>query len=197
MCDLWIILLNLSQQLCLSLESPLQFLDFLVFFSLTVDPMKINYFYIAEMIWIFPAVLDMWWIMGTRSLFNVSQQKATTKKNKKKRKEEKKKKEKEKKEGENIFCLSNWCFPCNEENKWRMKLPHHMSILWGRGGRNQSGTTSQRQPKAFNCELVGNPCPDLFLGRNKWDFPPWGADGSRVFVLTISHVRARLCSNQG
>lgn len=76
-----------------------------------VDPMKINHCYIVEVIWIFPAVLDMWWIMGIRSLFNVSWQKAatatTTTKNKKKGGGGKKKERRKNKEGENIFCLSN------------------------------------------------------------------------------------------
>lgn len=86
----------MSQQLCLSLESSLPFLDSLVFFSLMVGPMKINDFYIVEMIWIFPAVLDVWWIMEIRSLFDVSQQnQQRIRKKKEKKKERIKKKRRE------------------------------------------------------------------------------------------------------
>jgi len=107
-CDLWTTLFSLSLKLCLSLQSSLPFLDFLVFFSLMVGPMKIHYFYVVEMIWIFCAVLDVRWIMGIRSLFNVCQQKATTTMNKKKKEGQKTEKERRKKKvRENIFCLSN------------------------------------------------------------------------------------------
>lgn len=61
-----------------------------------VGPMKRNDFYIVEMIWIFPAVLDMWWIMEIRSLFDVSrqqQQRIRKKKGKEKRKKKKKRRE--------------------------------------------------------------------------------------------------------
>lgn len=61
-----------------------------------VGPMKINDFYIVEMIWIFPAVLDVWWIMEIRSLFDVSQQnQQRIRKKKEKKKERIKKKRRE------------------------------------------------------------------------------------------------------
>lgn len=71
-----------------------------------------NKFYVVEMIWIFPAVLDVWWIMGIRSLFLSA--KCNNNNN---NKELKKKRQGKKKEGGNIFSLDTQCFLFNEENK--------------------------------------------------------------------------------
>lgn len=78
-----------------------------------------------------------------------------------------------------------------------MKIPYHMSILF-RGGTNLEpllrGSVRPLTVKWLGILVLTFACAEE---TNEISHPGAGGSGSRAFVLTIFHVRARLCSNQG
>lgn len=161
MSDLWTTRFNLDQQLCPFPRVPVVISRFFCV-CVMVDLMKIKYhlfiIYVVENILIFLAFLVTQWVMGIRSLFKISQQKATTatKDMKKGGKWEKeKKKGKKNKGGTELFLSDQLMFSLQWRKQVKDEVPSSHEHPWGGGwrreweGRNWCGTTTDMSPKPF------------------------------------------------